>query len=211
MENQLKTGTTTVGLLCKDCVVLAADRRATAGTFISNKKYTKIVEISDKMALTVAGTVSDVQLLIKIIKAQIRLSKVRTGREMTVNEVANVLAGMVYSNIRKLSLIPGFSHFLLGGKDATGFHLFDLYPDGSVTEVDDFVSSGSGSVMAYGVLETLYKKDMSADEGVRLAAKSLNAALQRDSASGDGFDIVVITKGGIKKAAAKQLEAKVEA
>ncbi len=211
MEEQLKTGTTTLGLVCNDGIVLAADKRATTGYFIANKNVTKVHDINDKLVLTMAGTVSDIQLLIKLIKAELKLKKMRTGRDLTVKEAANLLAGMVYSNIRKFSVIPGVSHFILGGKDKTEFHLYDVFADGSITEIDDYVSSGSGSVMAYGVLETLYKKNMSVDEGIKLAAKSLNAAIQRDIASGSGFDIVTITKDGIKRVVSKDLPVKVEA
>lgn len=210
MSEQLKTGTTTVIVVCKDGIVLGADRRATAGNFIVNKDTTKIHAISDYMALTMAGTVSDVQLIIKFVKAQLRLKKVRSGRDLTVKETANLLAGIVYDNIRKLSAIPGISHFLLGGMDKIGFHVYDIYPDGSVTEVKDYVSSGSGSIFAYGVLETIYTPNCSIDEGVKSVGKSLNAAIQRDNASGSGFDVLKITKDGIKKVVGKSLDVKVE-
>jgi len=211
VEKELKTGTTTVALVCKDGIILAADKRATSGNLISYKKFDKIISITDKVAVTVAGTVSDVQLLTKLIRAELKLKNIRTGRESGVKEAASLLANMVYNNIRKLSLIPGISHFLVGGVDYSGFHLFDLAPDGSIVEVDDFVSSGSGSVMAYGVLETLYKKGLSVEEGVKLAVKCVNAAFQRDSASGDGIDIVTITKDGLKKALTKEIKYVVEA
>lgn len=212
VENkELKTGTTTVGLVCKDGVVLASDKRATSGHLISYKKFEKIIPITDKVAVTVAGTVSDVQLLTKLIKAELKLKEIRTGRETNVREAANLLANMVYNNIRKLSLIPGISHFLIGGTDHEGLHLYDLAPDGSIVKVDDFVSSGSGSVMAYGVLETLYKEDMSAEEGVKLAVKCINAALQRDSASGDGCVVMKITKDGVEKVMSKEIKYGIEA
>lgn len=206
----MKTGTTTLGIKCKDGIVLAADKRATAGNFIANKKMDKIMEITSNMALTTAGSVSDIQLLIKLIKAELRLKKLRTGRELNVKEAVNLLAGMVYQNIRQFSTLPGISHFLFAGHDKHGFHLYDLYPDGSLTEADDFLSSGSGSVMAYGVLETQYEKDMSVDEAVKLAVKSINAALQRDSASGNGLDVVVIDKQGVKKILTKELNTFIE-
>ena len=206
----MKTGTTTVALLCKEGVVLAADKRATSGYIISHKKFDKIINITDNIAVTVAGTVSDVQLLAKYIKAELKLKLIRTEREGTVKEAANLLSMLVYSNIRKLSLIPGISHFLVGGRDESGFHIYDLAPDGSIVDVDDYTSSGSGSVMVYGVLETLYKKNMSVDEGFRLAVKSINAAVQRDIASGNGIDIVTITKEGIKKILSKEINTKIE-
>ena len=197
-KNTLK-GTTTVGIKCKDGVVLAADKRATAGHLVVNKKTDKIYNISKNMAITMAGTVSDAQLLSKLIKAELNLKKLRSGRNATVRESANLLAGMVYGNIRKMSMIPGVSHFLMGGKDETGYYLFDIFADGSLTEEDEYITSGSGSVMAFGVLETLYKPDISIDEGVSLAIKSVNAALQRDSASGNGLKIITITEKGIEE------------
>jgi proteasome beta subunit len=205
-ENRMKTGTTTLAIRCKDGIVLAADKRATAGTMIANKWVDKIFLIEDYMAITTAGTVSDVQLLLKLIKAEIRLKKLRTGRQVSVSEAANLLAGMVYSNIRKFSAIPGISHFIFAGKDDTGFHIFDIYPDGSISETDDYLASGSGSVFSFGVLETLYKPSMTLDEGRQLAVKSMNAALQRDSASGNGIDIVFLTQEGVKKVATKKID-----
>ncbi|MBU0980075.1 MAG: proteasome subunit beta [Nanoarchaeota archaeon] len=205
MEN-VKKGTTTVGLVCKDGLVLAADKRATSGSMIVNRDVDKVYKITDNMIVTMAGTVSDAQLLTKLIKAELALKRIRTDREPTVTESANLLAGMIYSNIRKMSMIPGISHFVLGGKDSTGFYLYDLYADGSLTQCKDFISSGSGSVMAYGVLDTLYKPTMTVGEGVKLCIKCINAALKRDSATGDGIDIYTITNEGIVKAYHKQLE-----
>ncbi len=209
-DNVLKTGTTTVGIVCKDGVVLAADKRATAGHLIANKKADKVHAIADKIAVTTAGSVSDLQLLVKLGQAELRLKKIRTGQESSVKEAANLMARMVYSNIRKMSMLPGVSHFVLGGADETGFYIYDLFADGSITEVDDFISSGSGSVMAYGVLETLYKKGLTLDEGIKLAAKCVNAAIQRDSASGGGIDIVTINEKGLKKVVQKEIESKIE-
>ena len=209
-DKELKTGTTTIGIVCKDGIVLAADKRATSGYLITYKKFDKIITITDNIAVTVAGTVSDVQLLTKYLKAELRLKDIRTGRETTVKEAASLLANFVYNNIRKLSLIPGISHFIVGGKDSKGVHLYDLSPDGSIVEVDDYISSGSGSVMAFGVLETLYKKNLSVDEGVKLAAKGINAAVQRDIASGNGIEIYTVTKDGVKKVFTKELDYRIE-
>lgn len=210
MEETLKTGTTTVGIKCKDGIILAADKRATAGTMIVDKRTKKILQVADAMAVTTAGTVSDVQLLVKLLRAEIKLKTIKTGRNTTVKEAANLLAGMVYSNIRKHSMIPGISHFLFAGKDKTGYHLYDVFADGSLTEIEDTVSSGSGSVFAYGVLETLAKKDMSIDEGVKLAMKAVNASLQRDSASGNGIDIIKISDKGYEEVVSRDLNTRLE-
>ncbi len=210
MEEVMKTGTTTVGLVCKDGIVLAADKRATAGYLIAQKDADKIHQITENIAVTIAGTVSDAQLLVRLTQAELRLKKFRTGQDITVKEAANLTARMIYANIRKFSVIPGVAHFLMGGKDASGFYLYDLYADGSISDVKKFVSSGSGSVMAYGVLETLFKEDMSLEEGIALGVKCINAAVQRDIASGEGLDVVTITKDGVKKVMSKEFKTKIE-
>lgn len=205
----MKTGTTTLGIVCKDGVVIGADKRTTAGGLIANKKTHKVLKLTDKIWVTIAGTASDAQLLIKLAQSELRLKRIRTGRDCTVKEAANFMSRMVYNNLRKPSIIPGVSHFLMGGYDHTGFYLFDIFPDGTVTEIDDFISSGSGSVMVYGVLETLYREEMIVEEAVPLAVKSISAAMQRDTASGNGLDIVVIKKDSAKKVLEKELDTKI--
>ncbi len=204
-ENKLRTGTTTVALMCKDGAVLAADRRATAGNLIVDKRAQKIHPIADDMAITIAGTVSDAQLLIKLMKAEIKLKEIRVDRKLSVKEVGNLISGLVYENIRKLSLIPGISHFLLGGKDESGVYIYDIFPDGSLSPIEDFVASGSGSELVYGLLEAQYDKEMNIEQGVDLAIRAINSSLQRDTASGNGLDVITITKAGVKKAFEKTL------
>ena len=209
-EKIIKTGTTTLGIICKDGVVIAADKRATAGNMIVGKRFDKIYQVDDNLVVTIAGMVSDAQLLVKLIRAEIKLRKVRTNVEFSVKEAANLIAGMAYSNVRRMSMLPGIVGFVLGGRDSKGYELYNIGPDGSVTDETDFTSDGSGSVFALGVLETMYKKDMTLEEGKKLAIKSLNAALQRDSASGSGIDIWTITKEGAKKIMTRDLSMKLE-
>jgi proteasome beta subunit len=206
MKDQLKTGTTTVGIVCKDGVVLAADMRATAGSMIVDRRAEKVHVLSDDFAVTIAGGVSDAQLLIKLIRAELKLKEVRTNKKPSAKEAANLLGGLVYSNIRRMSMIPGVVHFLMGGKDMSGVYLYDLFPDGSITKIRDFVSSGSGSVFAYGVLETQYDAEMTTSEGVKLAVKAVDTALQRDSCSGNGIDVVVVTGKDVKRVLRKEVE-----
>ena len=201
----LKTGTTTVGIVCKDGIILAADKRATAGHMIVDKRADKVHVISDDFAVTIAGNVSDAQLTIKLIRAELKLKEVRTYKKPSAKEAANLLGGILFSSIRRPSMLPGIAHFLLGGRDVHGLHLYDLFPDGSITRITDFISSGSGSVFAYGVLETQYKKDMTTDEAVALAVKAVNTALQRDSASGNGIDVIVINEKEIKRVMHKEI------
>jgi len=207
IEEQVRKGTTTVGIVCKDGIVLAADKRATAaGRIILNKSVDKVIKLTDDLAITIAGTVSDIQLLTKLIKAEITLKTIRTGKKPPVKEVANLLGTIVYQNIRKFSVIPGITAFLLGGRDEQGFHLYELSPDGSVMKHDTYMSDGSGFMMALGVLDTLYEQNLSVQEGMKLAIKAINASMQRDAATGEGIDVVTITKEGVKKVLTRRLE-----
>ncbi len=206
MEDQLKTGTTTIGIMCKDGVILAADKRATAGNLIVDKKAEKTHILNDDFAITIAGSVSEAQLLIKLSRAELKLKEVRTNKKTNAKEAANLIGGLLYANLRKMSMFPGVAHFLLGAKDHKGLHLFDLFPDGSVTDITDYVSSGSGSVFAYGVLETQYKHGMSSNDGMRLAVKAIMAAMQRDNCSGNGIDVVHITEKEIRRVSPKDID-----
>jgi len=201
-----KTGTTTIALVCKDGVVLTADRRMTMGYMIAGKKFEKISILNEDIALTMAGLVSDAQLLTKIIKAQLRLDTIRRGKKPSTKEVANLVGSLVYGNIRKFSTIPGIVGFMLAGRDDKGYHLYDIGVDGSVSLQDEYYCEGSGSEFAMGVLESGYNKDINVDDGVKLALKALNSALQRDVASGSGYDVVTITKDGAKKVLEKEIK-----
>jgi len=110
-------------------IVLAADRRATAGYLLANKKVRKVIPITDKIAVTIAGTVSEIQLLLKLIQAEIRLKELHVHRDMATKEVAHLLSGMLYQTIRKFSTVPGVAAFLLAGYDQEGHHLYELHQD----------------------------------------------------------------------------------
>ena len=182
-KDTLKTGTTTVGIVCKDGIVLAADRRTTAGHQIANKKTQKVIPICDYAAITTAGLVSDAQLFTKLIKAEIKLKEIRVSRSLLLKEVANMLASLSYSNIRQFSSIPGIVGFLVGGVDNDGFWLYEIGYDGSIQAHDTFTADGSGSVFALGTLEILYKKGMTVDEASKIAVKAVNTAMQHDNTS----------------------------
>ncbi|MBL7052069.1 MAG: proteasome subunit beta [Nanoarchaeota archaeon] len=207
MEAYPKKGTTTVGLVCKDGIVLAADKRATAGNLIANKKVLKVVPVSDHMAMTTAGLVSDIQLFTKLIRAQLMLLNMRKGKEPSVKEAANLLANMTYSNIRRPSMIPGIVGFLFGGYDVKDkYSLYDISFDGNVMEIDDYASIGSGSSVAIGVLETLFKKDLTVKEAKEIAERALLSAMNRDSCTGNGIDVVVINAKGVEFVVKKEVK-----
>ncbi|MBM3200393.1 proteasome subunit beta [Candidatus Woesearchaeota archaeon] len=208
-QDVMKTGTTTVGIMFKDGVILGADRRASAGYMVADKRAQKVIKINDDMALTIAGLVSDAQLLSKIIRAQLKLIEVRKGKKSSVKQAANLLANLVYNNVRRMSMVPSIVGFLLAGKDDKGFHLYNIGIDGSLSEMEDYVCDGSGMMFATGVLEANYKKNMSLDEAVKLAVQTLNTSMQRDIATGNGIDILAITKEGVDFVLRKELDARI--
>ena len=209
-KDVMKTGTTTIGIVCKDGIILGADRRASAGYMVADKRAQKVIKVNDELALTIAGLVSDAQLLSKIIRAQLKLIELRKNKKSSVKQAANLLAGLVYGNVRRMSMIQSIVGFLLGGKDSTGFHLYNVGIDGSLSEMEDYVCDGSGMMFATGVLEANYKKNMTLDEGVKLVVQALTAAMQRDIATGNGIDVMTITKDGVNFVLRKEIETKIQ-
>ncbi len=203
LKSGLKTGTTTLGIVCKDGIVIAADKRATAGSFIAAKDVEKVVQINDNLAITTAGSVSDIQLFIKLLRAELKLKNIKTNRVHTIKEAANLSARMVYDGARQY--FPSMAHFLLAGFDNTGTHLYEIYPDGSMSEIKDFISSGSGSPMVFGILENSYKDTITVKEAEELAIRSISASMQRDAGSGNGIDVMTVTKDGIRKTMQKKV------
>ncbi len=193
-EQKLKTGTTTVGMVCKECVVLASDSKSTLGWLVSGKEVQKIYPIDDKMALTISGGVGDAQALIRLLKAEINIYKLTRNAPITVKAVATLL-----SNILSQSRwYPYMFMPILGGVDKDGYHIYSIDPVGGV-EKDNYTSTGSGSPIAYGVLEDGYREGMAKDEGVRLAVKSIRAARERDIFSGaKKIRVLVIDKDGVQ-------------
>ena len=193
-EQKLKTGTTTVGMLCKDCLVLGAESKSTMGWLIAGKEVQKIHQIDDKVALTISGGVGDAQALIRLLKAEINIYKLTRNSEITVRAIATLL-----SNILSQSRwYPYMFMPILGGADKDGLHVFSIDPAGGAEE-DKFTSTGSGSPIAYGVLEDGYKDGMTRDEGIRLAVRAIRSARERDIFSGGKkISIYVIDKNGIE-------------
>ncbi|HYB79902.1 MAG TPA: archaeal proteasome endopeptidase complex subunit beta [Thermoplasmata archaeon] len=187
-EERLLKGTTTIGIVCKDGVVLATERRATAGTFISNKQTQKLFKIDENIGITIAGLVGDAQVLARYLKAEVSLYRLRRSAPLTAEGAATLLANILSGN----RYYPYYAWLILGGVDAKGSHVFSVDPAGGCIE-DKYVSVGSGSTIAYGLLEEGYSREMSTTDAVDLALRGLTAAMKRDSASGDGYLVHVIT------------------
>ena len=190
---KLKTGTTTVGVVCKDAVVLGAERKATMGYLVASKDTPKIKKLDEHIAMTVAGLVGDAQALDRYIKAELKLYKLQEEMAISVKAAANLVANILYSR----RFFPYYVQLLLGGYDDKP-RLFSLGADGSVIEEKEYFSTGSGSPMALGVLEDGYKKDLTKEDAKKLVARAIDSARKRDIASGgSGIDIVVIDSKGI--------------
>jgi len=192
-QNSILKGTTTVGMVCSDGVVFAADKRATMGYLIANKDVEKISKIDDRMAVTVAGSVADAQALVRIMKAEIQLYKLKRGKGMTVNSASSLLSNFMFN----YKFFPFYVQILIGGVDEEP-RIFNLDPIGGMTE-EAFVSTGSGSPIAYGLLEDNYVAEKPIKENIGIALRAITVAMKRDCASGEGIDLVSITKAGFRK------------
>ncbi len=187
-------GTTTIGVVCKDGVIVASDTRVTMGTFVAHKRGKKVYKIDDHLAMTISGTVADAQRTVDILKANAQLFKLNTKRPMPVSSAARLIANLFFS----ARLAPMIAQVLVGGVDTTGPHVFSLDPFGSLTE-EKCVATGSGSPIAYGVLEDKYKEDMTIKDLLSVVVRAVNSAMKRDTASGDSFDVAVIDLKGYRE------------
>lgn len=206
-KNILKSNTSLVGIVCKDGIIMGADRRSTAGGIVMNKNSRKIRRINDYLTASFTGTVSDIQLTIKIIAAELRLNELKTKSRPSVEEAANLLSMMIYKNIRSPSMIPSMVGTLVAGFDEDGTSkLFTIEPAGSIVEVDSFDANfSSGMPYILGLLERQWKPGISIDEGVKLAVEAIKSSTQRDTASGNGIDVFTITKDGIKHVVSQEI------
>ena len=195
IPNQLTLkGTTTVGVVCKDGVILASDTRVTMGFFVAHHKGKKVYKIDDHMAMTISGVVSDAQKAVDVLKANAVLYRLNTSRPMPISSAARLVANMLFSS----RYAPLIAQVLIGGLDETGPHVFSVDPFGSITE-EKMVATGSGSPVAYGVLEDRYKQDAAVKDMLGIVVKAVESAMRRDAASGDSFDVTIIDKKGYRE------------
>ena len=192
-EDVKKTGTTTLGIVCKDGVVIATEKRATMGTLIAHKDTKKLYKIDKHLALATAGLVGDLQILARYLNAEANLYRLKRDNRMPVKSAATLMSNIL--NQRKF--YPYYVQLILGGYDDTGGHVYSLDAAGGAIP-DKYTAAGSGSPYVYGVLEDTYKDDLTVSEGIDIAVRAVSAAMARDSASGGMIDVAVITKDGFK-------------
>lgn len=188
-------GTTTVGVVCTNGIVLASEQRATMGNFIASKTAKKVYQIDDLVGMTTAGSVGDAQQLVRLISVESKLYKMRRNETMTIKGITTLMSNFLSGN----RYYPMMVQLLIGGVDKNGPSIYSLDPLGGSIEETKISATGSGSPMAYGVLEDHYRGNMNTEEGLDLAIRAIHNAMKRDSASGENVDAVVITEGEFKR------------
>ena len=183
-------GTTTIGIVFKDGVILATEKRATMGYMIASKKAKKVYKVAERIGMTTAGGVGDAQQLARILTVECNLYQIRRSRSITVGASATLLSNYLNQN----RYFPYYVQLLVGGIDETGPSIYSVDAMGGATKEEEIVATGSGSPMAYGVLEDRFRKDMNEDEAIDIAIRALKSAMKRDAGSGEGIHVVVITK-----------------
>ncbi|MCQ8892115.1 MAG: archaeal proteasome endopeptidase complex subunit beta [Candidatus Methanosuratincola sp.] len=185
------TGATTVGIACKDGVVLASEKRVTYGFSIMTKAGKKVFAINNRLGVAFAGLISDSQAVLRRISAETNLYELETRKPMSVRAMAKILANLLYAQ----RAYPVYTETMVGGMDEDGAKLFVLDPLGSMIE-DRYAALGTGGAIAIGIVESAYSPEMGVEAGKDLAIRAVRAAISRDVASGDGVDVLVISKQG---------------
>lgn len=191
MEVELITGTT-VGVKVSNGVVLAAEKRVSYGFYMMSKSGKKVFKINDTLGVASAGILADMQTVSRVLRTYLNLYTLDTRSRPSVKAAAKLLSILLFQN----RVLPYICELLVGGIDEEGSHLFVLDPLGSLIE-DNYAALGTGAKIAIGILETGYRDDMTIEDAKKLAIKAINHAISRDPVSGDGCDMLLITKDGL--------------
>lgn len=203
----LKSGTTIVGVVCKDGVVMGADRQSTAGNIVIGKNIQKAIQINDYLVISATGYVADIEMQKKIIAAELRLKHLKSKKRPSVKEAANLLGMMSYRNIRQMSMVPYIVGTLVAGFNEDGTsELYTIEPAGTAIKIEDYDANfGSGMPFVLGLLEREYDKNIDTKRGVELVVEAIKSSTQRDVGSGYGIDVFVIKKEGIKHVVSQEI------
>ena len=180
-----------VAIKCKDGVVLGNDRRATWGYTVTNKSTKKLFKITDYIGIAAYGLIGDFQILVKIMKAQANLYKLETGERISTKSMGKLVSNYLYSR----KMFPLLTNLIIAGVDKDGPKLYTLDAIGSLMP-DDYGTAGTGMLLSIGILEAEYKSDMTIEEGEKLVEKTIKNTIKRDAMSGNGIDLLIITKDG---------------
>ena len=200
-------GTTTVGLVCSDGTVLATDTRAIAGPyFIAHRNVKKIQKIDEHLGMTIAGGVADAQNVVDTIRYYANIYRLERGIGIPVKAAARLASNIFFSS----RLFPYIADVIVAGYEVSGPSVYNIDLFGSLTE-EKYISTGSGSPVAYGILESEYREGISAEEGVRIAVKAVTAAMKRNAGTGDSFDVTIIDRKGFRDLTSEEKTRIVEA
>jgi len=187
-------GATTIGLICDGGVVLASEKRVTWGNMLTSRGGIKVFKLTPHIGLAFAGLVSDMQAMMREAAAYASLYELDNNKPIGVKAVGKLVSNMLFQR----RMYPLLMETLVGGVDEEGPALYSMDPVGSLIP-DPFITAGTGAAIAMGVIEAEYKDGMSMEDGEKLALKSIKAAVARDITSGDGIDMLLITKDGIEE------------
>ena len=191
-------GATTVGVVCRDGVILASEKRVSYGYLIVSKGGKKVFKITDRIGAACAGLVSDMQILVREVEAYANLYSLEVSRPISVRSAAKLMSNLLFNR----RLAPLITQTIVGGTDGEGTSLYVLDILGSVIP-DKYAGVGSGTEIAMGVLEEGYREDMTMEEGKDLVVRAIKSAISRDVMSGDGIDFLLITKDGTREESIK--------
>lgn len=201
-------GTTTVALVCKNGIVMTTDTRATAGHFIASTEAKKVYVIDDLKAMTIAGSVGDAQEIVRTMQALLKQHRMSTGKSMSVNACANLLANWLNGNSRIGSYFS--VQVIIGGIDQKGPSIYGIDAAGGVISDSRMISTGSGSPIAYGDLENSFRDNLTIEKAVDVAIRAIYTATKRDAASGNGIKVLTITKEGCHEVPSWHVDEKME-
>jgi len=193
VEEKILHGTTTVALKVKDGVILCADMRASAGYFIANNNTMKIQKIDDHVGMTMAGGVADAQNITDILRYHANIHRIQKHGPISIKSIAR-LTSLIFHQNRGY---PFIADILVGGYDKQGPALYNIDMFGSVEE-KTYVTTGSGSPVAYGLLEEEYREDLDIEQAKVIAIRAVKAAITRNIGTGDGINIALIDKSGFR-------------
>jgi len=183
-----------VAIKCKDGVVLGNDNRATWGYTVTNKSTKKVFKITENIGLAAYGLIGDFQMLVKILRAQANLYELDSGSKITTKSMGKMVSNYLYSR----KMFPLYTNLVIAGMDEDGPKLYTLDAIGSLIP-EDYGTTGTGMLLSIGILEADYKPDMAVAQGEKLVEKAITSSIKRDAMSGNGIDILTITKSGPKE------------
>ena len=190
MAFQFMPGATAVGITFSEGVVLAAEKRVSYGNFVINKNTKKTFLVTEHVGAACAGMIADMQVLVRQVGALAKIRKLETRRNVAPNSIAKLMSVIMFER----RFFPLLTQVIVGGIiDKPSIYTLD--PVGSVLP-DDYAAVGTGAEMALGVLDLEFKKQNTQEKARELAIKAIKSSVQRDSASGDGIDVIVTTSSG---------------